>query len=324
MVEERETWLVTGGAGYIGSHVVNEFLRNGKNVVVYDSLLSGLDSRINFLSKKYGREVKLIEGDIRDSQKLEKCMQEHQPLGIVHSAALKSVEESFKVPDEYMEVNFFATKDILQIATRMDIRNFVFSSTAAVYGSPNHSRLIKENDEKAPLSPYGNSKLLAEQEVERFSSLPDNNGVSLRFFNVVGSAAYALRDNSTDNLVPKVLNRLLNGLSPIVFGNDYPTPDGTCIRDYIDVRDIATAHLSAANINSKLPFALNIGTNKGASVLEVISLLKTITEASHIPVVIAERRLGDPMALVADTNLARAKLNFKARFQLSESINTLI
>jgi UDP-glucose 4-epimerase len=323
-MNETETWVITGGAGYIGSHIVSEFLRDGKQVVVYDSLFSGLKSRIDFLSRKYNQRIEIVQADIRNSQKFEHCIEQYQPKGVVHSAALKSVEKSVENPLEYMEVNFLATREILQSLSKLDVHNVIFSSTAAVYGSPNHSGFISEADEKTPVSPYGESKLLAELEIEKFSSIPGNTGINLRFFNVVGAESIELEDNSKDNLVPRVLERLALGLPPIVFGIDYPTKDGTCIRDYVDVRDIARAHLNVANCKYNLPPALNIGTNRGVSVLEVIDHIKMLTKTCHISTITHDRRPGDPVELVADTELAFKTLGFKTKFQLLESIKSIV
>ena len=194
-----QTWLLTGGAGYIGSHVADEFLASGKDVVIYDSLYQGLESRIEYLRKKYNKEIPLIVADIRDTDTFTKTLEQYQPYGIVHTAALKAVGESMEKPDEYFEVNFHATTKMLEIITSHNIHHFIFSSTAAVYGAPDHSNPIKEDDEKYPISPYGASKLAAEGEVNKFLSKPGNHGTSLRFFNVVGTAAPELLDNSVEN-----------------------------------------------------------------------------------------------------------------------------
>lgn len=320
---QTQTWLLTGGAGYIGSHVADEFLASGKDVVIYDSLYQGLESRIEYLRKKYNKEIPLIVADIRDTDTFVKTLEQYKPYGIVHTAALKAVGESMEKPDEYFEVNFHATTKMLELVAAHNIHHFIFSSTAAVYGAPDHSNPIKEDDEKSPISPYGASKLAAEGEVNKFLALPGNHGTSLRFFNVVGTAAPELLDNSVENLVPIVINKLKAGQPPVIYGTDYPTPDGTCIRDYVDVRDIARAHLAAADSTATLPLAMNVGTGRGGSVREVIKLVSTGAGKSDVVVDEKERRAGDPASLCADVSLLRKALEFNAKYLLKESTLSL-
>ena len=318
-----QTWLITGGAGYIGSHVADTFLSNGKEVVIYDSLYQGLKSRIEYLQEKHNKEIPLIDADIRDTAKFDEILATNKPYGIIHTAALKAVGESMEKPDEYFEVNHLATRNILGLASKHGIKNFIFSSTAAVYGAPNNSNPIKEDDTKNPISPYGSSKLVAENEVSKFLALAGVRGTSLRFFNVVGTAASELADNSVENLVPIVINKLNADQHPVVFGSDYPTPDGTCVRDYVDVRDIARAHLAAADADAILPFAFNVGTGEGASVLEVIKLITRIAGRPEIHNSLLGRRDGDPAILCADISLIRNSLGFKTKFSLQASIESL-
>ena len=318
-----QTWLLVGGAGYIGSHVADEFLASGKDVVIYDSLYQGLESRIEYLRKKYNKEIPLIVADIRDTAKFEEVLTTYKPYGIVHTAALKAVGESMEKPDEYFEVNFHATTKMLELISQHGIKNFIFSSTAAVYGAPDHSNPIKEDDEKNPISPYGASKLAAEGEVNKFLAIPGNHGTSLRFFNVVGTAAPELLDNSVENLVPIVINKLKAGQPPVIYGTDYPTPDGTCVRDYVDVRDIARAHLAAADSTAQLPLAMNVGTGRGGSVREVIKLVCEAAGKSDVVVDERERRAGDPAFLCADVNLIRDAIGFSSKFSLEESTESL-
>jgi UDP-glucose 4-epimerase len=226
-------------------------------------------------------------------------------------------------PDEYFEVNFHATTKMLELIAKHGIKNFIFSSTAAVYGAPDHSNPIKEDDEKNPISPYGASKLAAEGEVNKFLAIPGNHGTSLRFFNVVGTAAPELLDNSVENLVPIVINKLKAGQPPVIYGTDYPTPDGTCIRDYVDVRDIAGAHLAAADSTAVLPLAMNVGTGRGGSVREVIKL---VCEAAGRSAVVAdekERRAGDPAFLCADVSLIKGAIGFSSEYSLETSAKSL-
>jgi UDP-glucose 4-epimerase len=318
-----QTWLITGGAGYIGAHVADEFLANGKDVVLYDSLHRGLESRVEYLRKKYKKAIPLVVADIRDLDKFEEVLSAFRPYGIIHTAALKAVGESMEKPDEYFEVNFHATTKMLEVMTKYQVKNFVYSSTAAVYGAPEHSNPIKEDAPKKPISPYGASKLAAEGEVDKFLAIPKNSGTSLRFFNVVGTAAPELLDNSVDNLVPIVISKLKAGEPPVIYGTDYPTPDGTCIRDYVDVRDVAQAHLVAAESNVVLPLAMNVGTGVGASVREVIRLISSQTGQPEIIPVEASRRAGDSAFLCANASLIKNTLGFVSKYSLSMSMQDL-
>jgi UDP-glucose 4-epimerase len=226
-------------------------------------------------------------------------------------------------PDEYFEVNYGATATMLELLIKHEIHNFIFSSTAAVYGSPDHSNPIKEDDPKNPISPYGASKLAAEEEVNKYLALPGNRGTSLRFFNVVGTAAPELMDNSVENLVPIVINKLKAGEAPVIYGTDYPTPDGTCIRDYVDVRDVAKAHLLSANAEKELPRVMNVGTGKGASVREVVELVGAAFGQKDLQVIESERRAGDSEFLCAEVTLISGTLGFRANRRLVDSAGSL-
>ncbi len=318
-----EVWLITGGAGYIGSHTVDEFLAAGKSIVIYDSLYKGLTSRIDYLNKKHKTQIPFIQADICDYSTFEKTLADYKITGIVHTAALKSVEESMSKRDEYLEVNYKATTKILEIAKKFGVNKFIFSSTAAVYGSPDSAEPCKESAVLNPISPYGESKLLAEAKVEEFAKTSGNIATSLRFFNVVGTADLALLDNSTENLIPIVINNLASKKPIRIFGSGYPTQDGTCVRDYVDVRDIATAHLLAANCNKALPAAINIGTGHGASVKEIIDLVLTTSDIKGAEVITTDGRPGDPATLFADVNLAKTALNFSSKYSLKESVQSL-
>ena len=318
-----QTWLLVGGAGYIGAHVADEFLASGKDVVIYDSLYQGLESRIEYLRKKYNKEIPLIVADIRDSAKFDEVLTAYKPYGIVHTAALKAVGESMEKPDEYFEVNFHATTKMLELVSRHNIHNFIFSSTAAVYGAPDHSNPIKEDDEKNPISPYGASKLAAEGDVNKFLAIPGNHGTSLRFFNVVGTAAPELMDNSVENLVPIVINKIKAGQQPVIYGTDYPTPDGTCVRDYVDVRDIARAHLAAADATVVLPLAMNVGTGRGGSVRDVIKLVCAAAGRSDVLAKEEDRRAGDPAFLCANVELIKSTIQYQATYSLEASTISL-
>lgn len=319
----RETWLITGGAGYIGTHIADLFIADGKDVVLLDSLYQGLKPRVDYLSKKHGCEIPLHVIDIRDYTAVENILKSQPLTGIVHTAALKAVGESVEKPDEYKEVNFTATAELLKLAQKYGVKKFLFSSTAAVYGSPDTMEPCKENGPLAPISPYGSTKLDAESKVSEFINTPGNSGTSLRFFNVVGTASQELLDNSVENLVPIVLGKLNKGEAPVIFGTDYPTADGTCVRDYVDVRDIAQAHLVAANATGAIPPIINVGTGRGASVREIINLVLKAVNKSDTEVIEAPRRAGDPAFLCADVDLAATAMGFKSKYSLEESIRSL-
>jgi UDP-glucose 4-epimerase len=319
----RETWLITGGVGYIGTHIVDLFIADGKDVVLLDSLYQGLKPRIDYLSKKHGQEIPLHIVDIRDYTAVENILKSQSFTGIVHTAALKAVGESVEKPDEYKEVNFTATAELLTLAQKHGVKKFLFSSTAAVYGSPDTMEPCKENGPLTPISPYGSTKLDAESKVTEFINTPGNVGTSLRFFNVVGTAAPELLDNSVENLVPIVLGQLNKGEAPVIFGTDYPTTDGTCVRDYVDVRDIAAAHLVAANATGAIPPIINVGTGRGASVREIINLVLAAVNKSDTAVIEAPRRAGDPAFLCANVDLAATAMGFKSKYSLEESIRSL-
>jgi len=317
-----QTWLITGGSGYVGSHIADLFLSNDKKIVIYDSLHQGLESRVEYLREKYKAEIPLVVADIRDIVKFEEVLTTYKPHGVIHTAALKAVGESMEKPDEYFEVNFHATSKMLELLKKHNIQKFIFSSTAAVYGSPEHSNPIKEDDPKNPISSYGASKLAAEGEVNKFLAISGNQGTSLRFFNVIGTVAPELMDNSVENLVPIVIKKLKVGQPPVIFGTDYSTPDGTCIRDYVDVRDVARAHLVAAD-SATLPAVLNVGTGRGASVREVIKLVCDASALNDVISIEAERRSGDPAFLCADVTLINKAIGFVAQYSIEASVKSL-
>ncbi len=321
---KRETWLVTGGAGYIGSHVADLLLENNYEIVILDSFVNGLESRLSYLEEKFQIKLPLIRADIRDVHTLESMLGNYKIDGILHLAALKSVADSIEKKDEYLDVNQIGTRNIVNAANNQGIRKIIFSSTAAVYESLPGSELMFEDQNLKPISPYGISKMLAEIELKKFLNVDGNTGTALRFFNVVGSSCLELADSSTENLVPKVMNKVSIGEPPIVFGADYPTTDGTCIRDYVDVRDVASAHLSVIQSLKNLPFALNVGTGKGMSVLETIQIILTCLKKENLGINIGARRHGDPAFACADVSLMKSVTGFKSKYTLNESILSLI
>lgn len=310
-------WLVTGGAGYIGSHVLLKMKEAGLALVTLDNLSSGLVKRIP-------SGVTLVEGDISDSDLVSKVLRENQIKGIINLAALKSVEESKRIPDEYERINHLGTKILVDCAIKAEVKIFIQSSTAAVYGNSD-SGFASETSELRPISPYGQSKVLAENEVTRFIKEEGRRGTSLRYFNVLGSESPLLKDNSKANVVPMVLEALAKGAPPEIFGDDYLTKDGTCIRDYIHVSDIARAHVLAAIKlqTGTLPPAINIGTGHGYSVREVMSEILLRSNSKIEPNVVG-RREGDPAVLVARVDLALEAMGFTAECSLGEMVSSSI
>jgi UDP-glucose 4-epimerase len=276
------------------------------------------------LREKHQKVIPLIVSDIRDRTEFDKTIKYHQPFGVIHLAALKSVAESIKEPELYFEVNFDATRKILESISKFGIQQFIFSSTAAVYGATESPTPVIESTEKFPLSPYGKSKYLAELEVEKFLSGPGRIGTNLRYFNVVGNTSEELQDFSVDNLLPIILRCFDEKKPPTIFGTDYPTFDGTCIRDYVDVRDVARAHLKVSESTRQLPLALNVGTGRGYSVREVIQLLMSMYGIESKRVNESSRREGDPAYLCADINLIRKSIGFESNYSLKDSIESLI
>jgi UDP-glucose 4-epimerase len=310
-------WLVTGGAGYIGSHVVKAFLSDNQEVIVLDSLSTGSADLL-------GDDVQIEVVDIRNESKVESVFQENRIDGVIHLAALKSVSNSIRNPLEYNEVNFKGTKNLLLACRKFNIINFVQSSSAAVYGNVKGG-YARESDSLQPLSPYGLSKVNAELALEEYVSKSILMGTSLRFFNVIGAAQSTFRDKSRDNLIPLVLNSIKNNKSPVIFGDKYPTHDGTCIRDYVHVEDVANAHLLVAkNLSSnRVSTALNIGTSRGYSVREAIWEILQQTKSSLKPIV-AEPRKGDPAILVANTDRAKSEVGFETKKTFKEMIASSI
>ena len=319
----KQKWLITGGAGYIGTHIADLFIEAGKDVVLLDSLYQGLESRVEYLRSKHGINIPLEVNDIHEYAKVDALIAAGNFTGIVHTAALKAVGESMEKPDEYQEVNYTATVELIESAKRHGVKRFIFSSTAAVYGSPDSMDPCREDGPTAPISPYGSSKLMAESKVTDFISIQGNHGSSLRFFNVVGVANKALLDNSVENLVPIVINKVKAGQAPVIYGHDYPTTDGTCVRDYVDVRDIAAAHLAAADATQALPPTMNIGTGNGASVREIVKFVLDAMGRSDVTPIDADRRAGDPAFLCADVSLAKSAMAFTSKYSLKASVESL-
>jgi UDP-glucose 4-epimerase len=312
---QKMFWLITGGAGYIGSHVVDLFIDSGESVVVLDNLRTGHIDRLP-------PGAIFFQGDITSESDLESLFTNFEIKGIVNLAGLKSVEESSQIPDEYFRVNSLGVKTLLSKSKKYGVKYFIQSSTAAVYGNL-ASGFANESDSVKPISVYGESKLQAEIHLGEEISRGSIRAASLRYFNVVGAKKYQLKDTSVENLFPIVANAI-SIRSPIkVFGTDYQTRDGSCVRDYVHVLDVANAHLLAAREIEKreIPSHLNIGTGQGYTVLEVINAFEAFHK-SKLEIIELPRRIGDPETLLADIGLAVKELDFYPEFRLDQMVES--
>jgi UDP-glucose 4-epimerase len=310
--------LIIGGAGYIGSHVTREFLDLGHNCTVYDNLSSGL--RENLFS-----QANFIHGDIHDWQGLLAAMKGGSFDALVHLAASKAAGESMLNPEKYSRNNIMGTLNILNAACEAGIKNIVFSSSAAVYGEPAYLPI----DEKHPTLPenfYGFTKLEIERFLSWYEKLKNIRYASLRYFNAAGydvkGRIKGLEQNPA-NLIPVIMETACGIRKEMqVFGDDYDTPDGTCIRDYVHVGDLAAAHALALDyiVKNNRSLTVNLGSEKGCSVTEVLETARKIT-GSPIPAKVTGRRAGDPAKLYASASLARELLGWEARYS---DIETLI
>jgi UDP-glucose 4-epimerase len=308
-MKERSSVLVTGGAGYIGSHTLLQLASRGEKVVVLDDLSTGFPQAV--------RDVPLVVGNVGDRALVERVLAEHRVDTIVHFAAHTIVPESVSNPLKYYGNNTCATRSLLEAATRAGVKHFVFSSTAAVYGIPS-SGLASEETQTQPINPYGTSKLMSEWMLRDACSASPMRYVALRYFNVAGSDTQGRIGQSTRGatLLVKVACEVAVGKRPqlSVFGTDYPTPDGTGVRDYIHVEDLATAHLNALTYlrNGGPSLVANCGYGHGYSVREVISSVEKI---AGIKLAVREepRRAGDPPSLVARVDKVRRELGWSPR-----------
>jgi UDP-glucose 4-epimerase len=305
------TWLVTGGAGYIGAHVVAAMRAAGEAVVVLDDLSSGDEARVD--------GVPLVVGTTLDTAVVQRTLRDHAVHGVVHLAAKKQVEESVRRPLYYYWQNVEGLRVLLEAVTATGVESFLFSSSAAVYGAPDVDR-VGEETECRPVNPYGRTKLVGEHMVEDVAAATGLRYANLRYFNVAGSAAPELADRGAFNLVPMVFQQLDKGLPPQIFGEDYPTPDGTCIRDFVHPADIASAHVAAARSLSEgrvTALTANIGRGEGVSVREMIATIRDVTgtaEDSWAQPAVAARRPGDPPRVVAAADTIREALGWQAQW----------
>jgi UDP-glucose 4-epimerase len=308
------TWLITGGAGYIGAHVVRAMLDAGEETVVYDDLSTGVAERVP-------AGVPLEIGSTLDAERLARVVRDRGVTGVVHLAAKKQVGESVELPLHYYRENVEGLRTLLSAVTDAGVGSFVFSSSAAVYGMPDVD-LVTEETPCVPMSPYGETKLAGEWLVRATGRATGLSTASLRYFNVAGAASPGLADTGVLNLVPMVFEKLSEGAPPRVFGTDYPTPDGTCVRDYIHVVDLAEAHVAAARRLREAPgtdLTLNIGRGDGVSVREMIDRITALTGHDVSPVAVG-RRPGDPARVVASADRIAAELGWKARYGVDDMI----
>ena len=306
--------LVTGGAGYIGAHVAAELLKSGYSIRIYDDFSNGLHRRVD------GKFRDIVDGDMLDRVKLLAALDGID--AVIHLAAKKAVEESVKDPLKYYENNVGGTLNLLGAMAAKGVKQLVYSSSAAVY-SPNDKEAVLEDDPTAPLSPYGASKLLAEQLISSVGSAEQISNISLRYFNVVGSNIAEFGDNSKDNLVPKVFLALKNGKRPQIYGSNYPTPDGTCIRDYIHVQDLALAHLAALKKveSGYISQVYNVGSGKGYSVKEMMDQISKSLGRDINPEV-SQARAGDSPKLIASIDKIKEQLGWSPKASLEEMIDS--
>ncbi|UNO41741.1 UDP-glucose 4-epimerase GalE [Streptomyces sp. MST-110588] len=312
------SYLITGGAGYIGAHVVRAMVQAGERVVVLDDLSTGVADRVP-------EGVPMVVGSTLDRALLDSTFAEYGVTDVIHLAAKKQVGESVEMPLHYYRENVHGLQTLLEAMAAGGVGRFVFSSSAAVYGMPDVD-LVTEDTPCLPLSPYGETKLVGEWMARAAGKAHGISTACLRYFNVAGAAAPELADTGIFNLVPMVFEKLTDGQSPRIFGDDYPTPDGTCIRDYIHVADLADAHLAAARKLAEpgpvRDLTLNIGRGEGVSVREMVDLIAEITGYTDARAEVTARRAGDPARVVAAADRISSELGWKARHDVREMITS--
>jgi UDP-glucose 4-epimerase len=308
------TWLVTGGAGYIGAHVVRALGEDGVDAVVIDDLSTGDVARVP------GSTV--VQASLLDRVAVDSALRDHQVSGVVHVAAKKEVGQSVADPYYYYRQNVLGQLVLMEAMRDAGVQNFVFSSSAAAYGAPD-TALVEEKSHLEPTSPYGHTKVVGEWLAADAEPAYGVRSICLRYFNVAGAATPELGDPEVLNLIPMVFDRLTRRERPQIFGDDYPTPDGTCIRDYIHVADVASAHVAAARYlqGGGGSLRLNIGRGEGSSVHEVIAMVGQVTGLDVTADVVA-RRPGDPPRTVASADAIRHHLGWSARYSLREMVES--
>lgn len=308
--------FVTGGAGYIGSHTCKALANAGHTAIVYDNLSTGHRELVKWGPFEYG--------DIGDYATLSSCLRRHHPDGIIHFAASAYVGESVRDPGKYFRNNVAGTLQILSCMREAGIRSIVVSGTCAVYGKPKEQP-ITEGCPTVPINPYGASKLFMERMLADFETAHGMQWVSLRYFNAAGAdleCETGERHIPETHLIPRMLMAMDGSAPPLqVFGDDYATPDGTCIRDYVHVADLAQAHVKALEYcaSGGSSAAVNLGTGKGLSVLEIIEAAR-VHLGKDVPYVTGPKRVGDPPALAADASLARNLLGWEPQYSDAATI----
>lgn len=308
--------LITGGAGYIGSHVVRAAEAAGHFCVVVDNLSTGIAARV-------ASEIIVLDLSAAHAQaELESLMNKHQFDSVIHLAALKQVGVSVQQPEQYFAENLGGLANLLLAMRSSNLNSLVFSSSAATYGMPDEDT-VSEDYPAAPINPYGQTKLIGEWMV-RNAKVWGLRGVNLRYFNVAGCGYPELADTAALNLIPIAIQAIKAGESPKVFGSDYPTPDGSCIRDYVHVQDLAEAHIAAVGYLERPDHKVdtfNVGTGTGASVFEVLAELKSAS-GLEFDLDVTSRRAGDPPRLVANVDLIENVLGFRAKNGLKEIVRS--
>ena len=309
------TWLVTGGAGYIGAHVVKSLLENDFKVVIVDDLSTGL-------ARKVPQNVIFEKIDIAETNKLAQIMKSNKVEGVIHLAAKKAVGESMINPSLYFKENIGGFISLLEAMSQADVKRIVYSSSAAVYGTPTENK-VTEKSATNPESPYGETKLVGEWLLKADEKARQIQWIALRYFNVVGAANPELGDTGVNNLVPMAFRALSNNQRPQVFGGDYATQDGSCIRDYIHVSDLADSHLIAAQklLNENYCGIINIGRGQGFSVKQVMDTISEVL-GKNINYEVVDRRPGDPAQTIADVSKAKSDLNWEAKNDLKSMVSS--
>jgi UDP-glucose 4-epimerase len=309
------TWLLTGGAGYIGAHVALALRQAGRDVVALDDLSTGDAGRLP-------AGVPLVQASVLDEGAVRAALREHYVTGVVHLAAKKAVGESVADPLLYYRQNVTGFETLLGAMRDSGVDRMVFSSSAAVYGMPD-VEVLTEDSPTQPINPYGETKLICEWLLRDAARAHGLRWTSLRYFNVAGAGGEVLADTGANNLIPLVFRALDRGEPPQVFGDDYPTPDGSCVRDYIHVSDLADAHVVAAEWldGDNASGTYNIGRGEGASVFEVLAVVREVTGIDVEPRVVA-RRPGDPARLVASPERVERDLGWRARRDLRDMVES--
>jgi len=309
------TWMLTGGAGYIGAHIVRAFDAAGVPVVVLDDLSTGIRENVP-------PEVPFVLASVGDSGAVRAALREHHVTGVLHLAAQKAVAESVAKPLLYWDENVGGMRSLLQSCTDEGVDRVLFSSSAAVFGNPPVD-FVTEETPVAPMSPYGETKLVGEWMLRDVAAATGLRWAALRYFNVAGAGAPELADRSVNNLVPMTFQALTEGRNPQLFGDDYDTRDGSCIRDYIHVVDLAEAHAAAAARLDEAPMGevFNVGRGEGVTVSEVFATVREVT-GIDFTVDVVGRRAGDPAAYFADATKIGKELGWTARLDLADMVRS--